>query len=42
LHARYLLKFGIEIYLKNPYGSEEIEVQDYNIGKRIEKERGDV
>jgi len=35
-HAKYLLKFGIEIDLKNPYGTEEIEVQDYNTGKRTE------
>ena len=34
-HAKYLLKFGLEIDLKNPIGTEEIEIQDYNTGKRI-------
>jgi len=33
-HAKYLLKFGIKIDLKKPYGTEEIETQDYNTGKR--------
>ncbi len=37
-HATYLLKFGVEIDLKNPYGPEEIEVQAYNTGKRTEME----
>jgi len=37
-HAKYLEKFGIKIDLKNPFGAEEIEVQDYNTGKRTEKE----
>jgi len=36
-HAKYLLKFGVEIDLKNPIGTEEIEIQDYNTGKRTEK-----
>ena len=40
-HAKYLEKFGIKIDLKNPFGPEEIEVQDYNTGKRTEKEEGD-
>ena len=40
-HAKYLLNFGIKIDLKNPIGSEEIEVQGYNTGKRTEKEEGD-
>jgi len=40
-HAKYLEKFGIKIDLKNPCGPEEIEVQDYNTGKRTEKEEGD-
>lgn len=37
-HAKYLLNFGIEIVLKNPFGPESVEVQDYNTGKRTEKE----
>jgi len=36
-HAKYLLKFGLKIDLKKPYGTEEIETQDYNTGKRTEK-----
>lgn len=36
-HAKYLLNFGITIKLKRPYGSEEVETQDYNTGKRTEK-----
>lgn len=41
-HAEYLSKFGVAIDLKNPYGTEEIERQDYNTGKRrTEKEEGD-
>lgn len=35
-HAKYLEKFGIRMDLKNPYGSEEIEIQDYNTGKRTD------
>lgn len=35
-HAKYLLKFGVKIDLKNPYGTEEIETQEYNTGKRTE------
>jgi len=38
-HAIYLEKFGLRIDLKNPYGTEEIEVQDYNTGKRTELEK---
>ena len=37
-NAKYLEKFGIRIDLKNPYGPEEIEVQDYNTGKRTDLE----
>lgn len=37
-HAKYLEKFGIKIDLKNPFGPEEIEVQEYNTGKRTELE----
>ncbi len=37
-HAKYLLKFGIKIDLKNPYGPEEIETQKYNTGKRTDSE----
>jgi hypothetical protein len=40
-HAKYLLKFGVKIDLKNPFGPEEIEVQAYNTGKRTELEEGD-
>jgi hypothetical protein len=36
-HAKYLEKFGLIIDLKNPFGPEEIEVQQYNTGKRTEK-----
>ena len=37
-HAKYLLKFGVKINLKKPFGPEEIEVQDYNTGKRTDSE----
>jgi hypothetical protein len=37
-HAKYLLNFGVKIDLKNPFGPEEIEVQEYNTGKRTEME----
>jgi len=40
-HAKYLLKFGITIDLKNPDGTEDIEAQDYNTGKRTDKEDED-
>jgi len=40
-HAKYLLNFGVTIYLKNPIGTEEIETQAYNTGKRTEKEQGE-
>ena len=33
-HAKYLLNFGVTIDLKNPFGPEEIETQEYNTGKR--------
>jgi len=33
-HAMYLLKFGITIDLKRPFGPEKIETQEYNTGKR--------
>lgn len=29
-HAIFLQKFGVKIFLKNPYGSEEIGVQEYS------------
>lgn len=35
-HAKFLEKFGLKIDLKNPYGTEEIEIQDYNTGNRTE------
>jgi len=37
-HAKYLLKFGVKIDLKQPYGPEEIEIQEYNTGKRTNLE----
>lgn len=38
-HAKYLLNFGVRIDLKNPFGTEDIEIQDYNTGKRTDKEK---
>jgi len=38
-HAKYLLKFGITIDLKKPFGPEEIEIQAYNTGKRTEEDQ---
>lgn len=35
-HAKYLLRFGLKIDLKNPIGEEFMEIQDYNTGKRTE------
>ena len=29
-HAKYLLNFGLKVDLKNPYGSEEVNVQEYS------------
>lgn len=37
-HAKYLLNFGVKIDLKKPYGTEEIETQGYNTGKRTKEE----
>lgn len=37
-HAKYLEKFGLKMDLKNPFGTEEIEVQDYNTRKRTDLE----
>lgn len=37
-HAKYLLNFGVTIGLKKPYGPEEIEIQEYNTGKRTEED----
>lgn len=37
-HAKYLMKFGITIDLKKPYGPEEVEIQKYNTGKRTEED----
>ncbi len=34
-HAKYLLRFGLKIDLKNPIGEEFVEIQDYNTGKRV-------
>ena len=33
-HAKYLLKFGVERSLKNPFGPEEIETQEYNTAEK--------
>jgi hypothetical protein len=38
-HAKYLLNFGLKVDLKNPFGTEDIETQNYNTGKRTEKEK---
>jgi len=40
-HAKYLLNFGLKVDLKNPYGSEEINVQEYSTSEKHEKEDGD-
>jgi hypothetical protein len=40
-HARYLLKFGLKVHLKNPYGSEDINVQEYSTSEKHEKEDDD-
>lgn len=40
-HAKYLLKYGLKIDLKKPYGHELIEIQDYNTGKRTKAEELD-
>jgi hypothetical protein len=37
-HANYLLKFGIPLNLKNPYGTNDLEIQDYNTGNRTDKQ----
>jgi hypothetical protein len=37
-HAKYLLNFGLKVDLKNPYGSEEINVQEYSTSEKHEKE----
>jgi len=41
-HAKYLLKFGVEIDLKKPYGPEEIEIQAYNTGKRTKEDSAEI
>jgi len=38
-YAKYLLKFGVKIDLKKPYDTEEIEIQEYNTGKRTKEEQ---
>jgi hypothetical protein len=35
-HAKYLLNFGIKIDLKNPFGPEAIETQEYNTRNKTE------
>lgn len=40
-HAKFLLKFGITIDLKNPFGTEEIELQPYKTGMRTAKKELD-
>jgi len=37
-HAKYLLNFGLKVDLKNPYGSEEINVQEYSTSDKHQKE----
>jgi hypothetical protein len=37
-HAKYLLNFGLKVDLKNPYGSEEIDVQEYSTSDKHKKE----
>lgn len=37
-HATYLLNFGVKIKVKNPIGTQEIEKQDYNTGKRTKED----
>jgi len=37
-HAKYLEKFDITIDLKKPIGPEEVEIQAYNTGKRVEED----
>lgn len=37
-HAKYLLNFGLKVDLKNPYGSEEINVQEYSTSDKHGKE----
>jgi len=36
-HAKYLLNFGLKVDLKNPYGSEEINVQEYSTSDKHKK-----
>lgn len=33
-HARYLLNFGLRVDLKNPYGPESINVQEYSTSEK--------
>lgn len=33
-HAKFLLKYGVEVELEKPYGSEEVEIQTYNTRKK--------
>jgi len=37
-HAKYLLNFGLKVDLKNPYGTEEINVQEYSTSDKHNKE----
>ncbi|MFX0198658.1 MAG: hypothetical protein ACFFCW_21255 [Candidatus Hodarchaeota archaeon] len=37
VHA-YLLKFGIKVDVKKPFGPEEVERQTYTTGKRTKKD----
>jgi len=37
-HAKYLLNFGLKVDLKNPYGAEEINVQEYSTSEKHKKE----
>jgi hypothetical protein len=37
-NAKYLLNFGLKVDLKNPYGTEEINVQQNGASDKHEKE----
>ena len=37
-HAKYLLNFGLKVNLKNPYGPEEINTQEYSTSDKHKKE----
>jgi hypothetical protein len=39
-HAKYLLNFGLKVDLKNPYGTEEINTQEYSTSDKHENGGG--